>query len=61
MKKKLIISISMILLVMTFITTLMIVNVPVVEALSKYGSRGQEVKTIQDKLNDHYKSLGMYP
>ena len=50
MKKKLIISISMILLVMTFITTLMIVNVPVVEALSKYGSRGQEVKTIQDKL-----------
>ena len=50
MKKKFIISISMILLVITFITTLMVTNVPVVEALSRYGSRGEEVRTIQDKL-----------
>jgi len=50
MKKKIIISVALILLSITFITALMVHNAPVVEALSKYGSRGQEVRTIQDKL-----------
>lgn len=40
----------MLLLSITFIASLMMHNAPVVEALSKYGSRGQEVRTIQDKL-----------
>ena len=50
MKKKIIESIALVLLAITFITTVMVQNAPVVEALSKYGSRGQEVRTIQDKL-----------
>ena len=50
MKKKIIGSIVMILLVVIFITTLSLENGSVVEALSKYGSRGTEVRTIQDKL-----------
>ena len=50
MKKKLIMSIVLIALTITFIATLLFNNAPVVEALSKYGSRGQEVRTIQDKL-----------
>ena len=50
MKKKIIVSVALVLLSITFITTLMIHNAPVVEALSKYGSRGTEVKTIQEKL-----------
>ena len=37
------------LLVVTFVTTLMMQNNEV-QALSKYGSRGSEVRTIQDKL-----------
>lgn len=37
------------LLVVTFVTTLMMQNSEV-QALSKYGSRGSEVRTIQDKL-----------
>ena len=49
MKKKLIGFIVLIMLVITFITTLSLQNNPV-EALSKYGSRGSEVRTIQDKL-----------
>jgi N-acetylmuramoyl-L-alanine amidase len=32
------------------VTALLVENGPSVEALSKYGSRGQEVRTIQDKL-----------
>ena len=50
MKKKIIVSFVILLLAMTFIATLMVQNAPAVEALSKYGSRGQEVRTIQDKL-----------
>ena len=50
MKRKIIISIAILLLSITFITVLMFDNAPVVEALSKYGSRGSEVRTIQDKL-----------
>ena len=50
MKKKIIVSMVLVLLAITFIATLMVQNAPVVEALSKYGSRGQEVRTIQDKL-----------
>lgn len=50
MKKKIIGSIVVLLLTVTFVTALLIENGPVVEALSKYGSRGQEVRTIQDKL-----------
>jgi len=50
MKKKIIASISILLLAITFITVLIFQNAPTVEALSKYGSRGQEVRTIQDKL-----------
>jgi len=50
MKKKIIGSIVILFLVVTFITTLSLENGSVVEALSKYGSRGQEVRTIQDKL-----------
>jgi len=50
MKKKIIISIILLILSVTFMATLMIDNAPVVEALSKYGSRGSEVRTIQEKL-----------
>jgi len=49
MKKKIIGSALLILLVVTFVTTLIMQNNQV-EALSKYGSRGSEVRTIQDKL-----------
>ena len=49
MKKKIIGFISIMLLVVTFITTLAMQNNEVL-ALSKYGSRGSEVRTIQDKL-----------
>ena len=49
MKKKIIGSIIITLLVITFITTLAIQN-NAVDALSKYGSRGTEVRTIQEKL-----------
>ena len=50
MKKKIIVSIILLILSVTFMATLMIENAPVVEALSKYGSRGSEVRTIQEKL-----------
>ena len=50
MKKKIIVGIALLLLTVTFVTALLINNAPVVEALSKYGSRGSEVRTIQDKL-----------
>lgn len=49
MKKKIIGFIAIMLLVVTFITTLAMQNNEVL-ALSKYGSRGSEVSTIQDKL-----------
>ena len=49
MKKKLIGFISIILLVITFITVIAMQNNEVL-ALSKYGSRGNEVRQIQDKL-----------
>ena len=49
MKKKIIGSIVILLLVVTFVTTLSL-QYSEVEALSKYGSRGTEVRTIQDKL-----------
>ena len=49
MKKKIIGFIEIMLLVVTFITTLAMQNNEVI-ALSKYGSRGSEVSTIQDKL-----------
>ena len=49
MKKKIIGSILILLLVVTFVTALSLEN-NYVQALSKYGSRGQEVRTIQDKL-----------
>ena len=49
MKKKIIGFIAIMLLVITFITALAIQNDEVL-ALSKYGSRGSEVRTIQDKL-----------
>ena len=49
MKKKIIGSILLFLLVVTFITTLSLENSQV-QALSKYGSRGTEVRTIQEKL-----------
>ena len=49
MKKKIIGFIALVLLVITFVMTLFMQNTEV-EALSKYGSRGQEVRTIQDKL-----------
>lgn len=49
MKKKIIGFIVLIMLIVTFITTLSLQN-NFVEALSKYGSRGSEVRTIQDKL-----------
>ena len=49
MKKKIIGSLLLITLVVTFVTTLGM-QYSEVEALSKYGSRGQEVRTIQDKL-----------
>lgn len=49
MKKKIMGSIVILLLVVTFVTILSLQN-NTVEALSKYGSRGQEVRTIQDKL-----------
>lgn len=49
MKKKMIGIILLMLLVVTFVTTLMMQNSEV-QALSKYGSRGSEVRTIQDKL-----------
>ena len=50
MRKKIIVSAIFLLLTIAFITTLLLHNAPVVEALSKYGSRGSEVRTIQDKL-----------
>ena len=50
MKKKIIVGIMLITLTITFVATLMVRNAPAVEALSKYGSRGSEVRTIQDKL-----------
>ena len=50
MKKKIIVGIILLILSVTFMETLMIDNAPVVEALSKYGSRGSEVRTIQEKL-----------
>ena len=49
MKKKIIGIILLMLLVVTFVTTLMMQSSKV-QALSKYGSRGSEVRTIQDKL-----------
>lgn len=49
MKKKIIGFITIMLLVITFISVLAMQNNEVL-ALSKYGSRGNEVKTIQDKL-----------
>ena len=49
MKKKIIGFITILLLVVTFITTLSLQNNSV-DALSKYGSRGAEVRTIQEKL-----------
>jgi len=49
MKKKIIGSILILLLVVTFVTALSLEN-NYVQALSKYGSRGNEVRTIQDKL-----------
>ena len=49
MKKKIIGFIAIMLLVVTFITTLAMQNNEVI-ALSKYGSTGSEVSTIQDKL-----------
>lgn len=49
MKKKIIVGITLLLLTVTFVTTLLLEN-NTVQALSKYGSRGQEVRTIQDKL-----------
>ncbi len=50
MKKKIIVSVVLLLLTVTFVTALLFENAPVVEALSKYGSRGTEVRTIQEKL-----------
>ena len=49
MKKKIIGSILLLTLVVVFVTTLGM-QFSRVQALSKYGSRGQEVRTIQDKL-----------
>lgn len=49
MKKKIIGFIAVMLLVISFIAVLAIKNTEVL-ALSKYGSRGSEVRTIQDKL-----------
>lgn len=49
MKKKIFGFIILVTLVITLITTLSLENNQV-EALSKYGSRGSEVRTIQDKL-----------
>ena len=49
MKKKIIGFIAIMLLVVTFITTLAMQNNEVL-SLSKYGSRGSEVSTIQEKL-----------
>ena len=49
MKKKIIGFILLITLVVVFVTTLAM-QISEVQALSKYGSRGQEVRTIQDKL-----------
>ena len=49
MKKKLIGCILLLTLVVVFVTTLFM-QFSEVQALSKYGSRGQEVRTIQDKL-----------
>lgn len=50
MKKKIVISIILILLIFGGVISLLFNNAPTVEALSKYGSRGTEVRTIQDKL-----------
>ena len=49
MKRKIIGFISIMLLVVSFITVLAMQNNEVL-ALSKYGSRGSEVRTIQEKL-----------
>ena len=49
MKRKIIGFISIMLLVITFITVLAMQNNEVL-ALSKYGSRGSEVRIIQEKL-----------
>lgn len=50
MKKKIIISIVLLVLTIAFAVALLFENAPVAEALSKYGSRGTEVRTIQEKL-----------
>ena len=55
MKRKVIGSIIILLLVVTFVTVLSLQN-NIVDALSKYGSRGSEVTTIQQKL----KAWGYY-
>ncbi len=49
MKRKIILSSVIIILTILFITVITLQS-NVVEALSKYGSRGNEVKTIQEKL-----------
>ncbi len=49
MKRKIIAIVMIVTLIATFIVTLLFEN-NVVEALSKYGSRGSEVSTIQEKL-----------
>ena len=49
MRKKIIVFIGIMLFVISFITILALQNNEVL-ALSKYGSRGSEVRTIQDKL-----------
>ncbi len=49
MRRKIIGILILMLLVVSYVTTLLVQN-GYVEALSKYGSRGTEVRTIQDKL-----------
>ena len=49
MKKKIIRFVAVMLIVISFIAVLAMINTEVL-ALSKYGSRGSEVRTIQDKL-----------
>ena len=49
MKKRLFRCIVLLILVVTFITTLSL-QYSKADALSKYGSRGSEVRTIQEKL-----------
>ena len=50
MKRKIVVSSILIALTLILVTVVLFENAPVVEALSKYGSRGSEVRTIQDKL-----------